>query len=113
MRPNLADAMYSFGVTNLEPFFLFFHSEALNSEFLIVNLCNYLLYIETIWILMSSCHQCGYSLESDAETICPGCGIDLRHSNDQNNTNETGYNSSTESTRDTNNTPYFWYSNFR
>ena len=43
---------------------------------------------------MSSCHQCGYSLESDAETICPGCGIDLRPSNDQNNTNETGYNSS-------------------
>ena len=46
---------------------------------------------------MSSCHQCGYSLESDAETICPGCGIDLRPPNDQNNTNETGNTSSPES----------------
>ena len=53
---------------------------------------------------MSSCHQCGYSLESDAETICPGCGIDLRPPNDQNNTNETGNISSAESNRDTNDT---------
>ena len=53
---------------------------------------------------MSSCHQCGYSLESDAETICPGCGIDLRPPNDQNNTNENGNISSAESNRDTNDT---------
>ena len=55
---------------------------------------------------MSLCHQCGYALESDAGTICPGCGIDLRPSNDQNNTNETGYISSPESIEDTNITPY-------
>ena len=55
---------------------------------------------------MSFCHQCGYTLESDAETICPGCGIDLRPSNDQNNTNETSYTYSPESVGDINITPY-------
>ena len=54
---------------------------------------------------MSFCHQCGYSLESDNETICPGCGIDLRPSNDQNSTNEAGNISSSESIKDINDTP--------
>ena len=62
---------------------------------------------------MSLCHQCGYALESDAGTICPGCGIDLRPSNDQNNTSETGYISSPESIEDTNITPYSGTGKFR
>ena len=54
---------------------------------------------------MSFCHQCGYSLDSDVGTICPGCGIDLRPPTDQDNTNETGQISSPQSTEGINDTP--------
>jgi len=54
---------------------------------------------------MSFCYQCGHALKSDVETSCPGCGIDLRHYNDQNIKSETGYNFSSEFKRNTNVTP--------
>jgi tetratricopeptide (TPR) repeat protein len=61
---------------------------------------------------MSFCHQCGYALKLDEETSCPSCGIDLKHSNDQNNSNETDYAISSESNENTNFTPYSGTANF-